>query len=376
MKKYVKALFCFALIITVICSFSSCFVYNITPKKPQTDDKQTVADPTPSSMPYTSGSAVNIGNRVYAITENALVSAENGEIETLYEADFKENNGMATNGKKIITVDNDGDVLSFDIITKTATVLFTVNPLYSVCGANENTIFMETKEDEDEWWGSVIMAYDYKGNTKKEYGSAKLARMYEGKLVITDFVSDVRPVSLEVVDPNDNSVLNVEYAWSYQYFNGNFYYLNADGFDSDSYTSDSISLMRFSGGEPTKIKTFYITNPNVDDVFAVAGKEIFYIYSGETYGYYLETGDPISGYFGPYPAMDVGMDYAHDKDSNAYYTVISGGDYQLYRAKGNNGFEHVLTFKEESYPHICCVIGDWVYYYTDDGFNCANAPVK
>ena len=351
-------------------------MYIILRQKPQSDDKQTVADSTPSSIPYTSGSAVNIGNRVYAITENALVSAENGEIETLYEADFKENNGMATNGKKIITVDNDGDVLSFDIITKTATVLFTVNPLYSVCGANENTIFMETKEDEDEWWGSVIMAYDYKGNTKKEYGSAKLARMYEGKLVITDFVSDVRPVSLEVVDPNDNSVLNVEYAWSYQYFNGNIYYLNADGFDSDSYTSDSISLMRFSGGEPTKIKTFYITNPNVDDVFAVAGKEIFYIYSGETYGYYLKTGDPISGYFGPYPAMDVGMDYAHDKDSNAYYTVISGGDYQLYRAKGNNGFEHVLTFKEESYPHICCVIGDWVYYYTDDGFNCANAPVK
>ena len=378
MKKYVRAIICLFLVVTVICSFSSCFVYNITQKYTQTDDNQAVADidPMPSSMPYTSGSAVNIGNCVYAITEKALLAAENGVIETLYEGEFKEYNGMATNGKKIITVDSDGNVLCFDIMTKTATILFKVNPLYSVCGANENTIFMETKENEDEWWGSVIMAYDYNGNTKKEYGDGKVAQMYEGKLVITSFVSDASPVSLEVVDQNDNSVLKVDCVWSYQYFNGNIYYLNADGFDVESYTSDSISLMRFSGGDSTKIKTYYSTAFNEDEVFAVAGKEIFYIYSGESNGYYLETGDPVSGYFGPYPALDVAMDYAHDRDGNAYYTVISGGDYQLYRAKGNNGFAHVYTFKQESYPDICCIIDDWVYYSSDTDFNCAKVPVQ
>ncbi|MBQ2000260.1 MAG: hypothetical protein II241_00505, partial [Clostridia bacterium] len=106
MKKYVRAIICLFLVVTVICSFSSCFGYNITQKDTQTDDNQAVADidPMPSSMPYTSGSAVNIGNCVYAITEKALLAAENGVIETLYEGEFKEYNGMATNGKKIITV--------------------------------------------------------------------------------------------------------------------------------------------------------------------------------------------------------------------------------------------------------------------------------
>lgn len=102
MKKYMGAIICLVLIMAVVCSFSSCFVYNITQKYTQTDDNQAVADidPMPSSMPYTSGSAVNIGNCVYAITEKALLAAENGVIETIFESEFKEYNGMAPTAKK------------------------------------------------------------------------------------------------------------------------------------------------------------------------------------------------------------------------------------------------------------------------------------
>ncbi len=377
MKKYAKALLCLALIVTVICSFSSCFVLNAIPKKPQTENsKETVANPTGSNIPYTSGDAVNIGNTVYAITENALLAAKNGQIETLYEGKFKEYNTMVTNGEKIITVDFFGNVLYFDIRTKSVTTLFTVNPLYSICGANQNSIFMETKESEDEWWGSVVMSYDYKGNTKKEYGSGKLAEMYEGKLVITDFATDVRPVSLEIVDQNDTSVLNEDYVWSYRFLNDSIYYLNADRFNPETYQSDSISLIKFSNSEPKYINIYYSTDLEKDGTFATAGKEIFYIYADDSHAYYLETGETVAGHFGPYAVEDVGMDYAHDKNGIAYYTVMSGGNYQLYRAKGNNGYVHVYTFTEESYPNICAIIDDLVYYTTDTDFKCIKAPVN
>ena len=123
----------------------------------------------------------------------------------------------------------DGDkILRKDLSTEETETLFTLEHDEEIetvlIGVSENRLYFGWNEAED-WWGENVYSVNFRNGDRTEIGNALEYSFANGLLVLEDFRTDVRPVTLQVIDSRDRKVVQYNVCWCSTFVDGSLYFV-------------------------------------------------------------------------------------------------------------------------------------------------------
>lgn len=77
----------------------------------------------------------------------------------------------------------------------------------------------------DDWWGQNVYSINYRGLDLRDLGTGLGVTFRDGWLILDSFRTDVSPVSLRIIDRNDQTVVDVKECWSWAEADGSCWYI-------------------------------------------------------------------------------------------------------------------------------------------------------
>ncbi len=262
--------------------------------------EMTVAAVTEASEPeapaekYSCDLTVTVGQAQYTLQTYGIECLQGGISTVVYEDSFPENGYLCTNGEIAYAINAAHQVLSVDLKTAEAKVLFQADPYARMCGVLDHGLCLaDTTRDPDATLaGYEIVSYSFTGEKQEQLAQGYFGRMASGVLLLTAPQTDVRP-TVYIAIAQDGTVLSEGMAWGIGARDGALYTVTApdDYPPSSSYT---VKLIKTDtrGSEVIKEFTEHLLDSN-DFVSVYDGSINIRIFSSDkdaSYTYDLYTG--------------------------------------------------------------------------------------
>jgi hypothetical protein len=132
-----------------------------------------------------------------------------------------------SDGRTRIWLENDA-VLKKDLSTGEIETLFSLEPNAEIetllLGVTENRLYFGWNEVED-WWGENVYSVNFRNEDRMDIGNALEYSFANGLLVLENFRTDVRPVTVQVIDGRDRKVVQYNVCWCSAFVDGSLYFV-------------------------------------------------------------------------------------------------------------------------------------------------------
>lgn len=123
---------------------------------------------------------------------------------------------------------DDSEILKMDLSTGETESLFTLDPSDEIetllIGVTENRLYLGWNEVED-WWGENVYSVNYRNEDRMDIANALEYSFANGLLVLENFRTDVRPVTVQVIDGRDRKVADYNVCWCSAFVDGSLYFV-------------------------------------------------------------------------------------------------------------------------------------------------------
>lgn len=132
-----------------------------------------------------------------------------------------------SDGSTRIWQENDA-VLKKDLSTGEIETLFSLEPNAEIetalQGVTANRLYFGWNKAGN-WWGKNVYSVDYRNEDRMEIGNALEYSFANGLLVLKNFHTDVRPVTVQVIDGRDRKVADYNVCWCSAFVDGSLYFV-------------------------------------------------------------------------------------------------------------------------------------------------------
>ena len=327
-----------------------------------------VTEPAPVTEPDrvqfgigSSGSSlVTARGAAFFFREGSLVRVAKGEEKVLCDAPAL-NESLCTDGRQILYI-NDACVLTaVDAVSGEDRPLLATGAYDTVVGATDSVIYLGRQENEEDWWGCEVLAYDWEGNLIQSYGDGWDVWMEEGYLILSTFRSDVSPVRSTVIAPNGQVLMEDALNWGIRYLEGAVWYLRLA---TEEYVYDQpydLELWRLDGAGNRRVATLGTLTGSDSAGFNGNLAAVYYGVNSmeESHQEMFDlAGQPIDPESKLYADIQELYVYGLD-DQGKRYTVRDG---QLYRQAEDGAYAPNITLPGNGNIHVYAILEDWVFY--------------
>lgn len=154
----------------------------------------------------------------------------NGEYFSCYlvqDSHYNYYGSYFSDGSTRIWQENDA-VLKKDLSTGKIETLFSLEPNAEIktalLGVTAKRLYFGWNETDD-WLGKNVYSVDYRNEDRTEIGNALEYSFANGLLVLENFRTDVRPVTVQVIDGRDRKVADYNVCWCSAFVDGSLYFV-------------------------------------------------------------------------------------------------------------------------------------------------------